>query len=87
MLPGASYEVHSRQLEHGERLLLYTDGLSEAMRPDGTDFGLDRIRATFLATRDWATDAVLVELFEAARAFTGQPRFADDATGIVLQID
>lgn len=36
-------EIGVEQLEPGDRLLMYTDGLPDARQPDGTFFGLDRL--------------------------------------------
>jgi serine phosphatase RsbU (regulator of sigma subunit) len=87
MLPGAQYEVRGRSLVAGERLLLYTDGLSEAMRADGADFGLDRIRDHSRTTRKQSPGLAVEGLLSAVREFSGRPQFEDDATAIILEID
>ena len=37
------YEEESRTLQHGSRLVIYTDGVTEAEKADGTQFGEDRL--------------------------------------------
>ena len=37
------FEVVSRKLEPGETVVIYTDGVSEAMAPDGELYGMDRL--------------------------------------------
>ncbi len=39
---GTDRQVHEATLEPGDRVLLYTDGLTEARLADGTEFGLER---------------------------------------------
>jgi hypothetical protein len=39
---GVPPEVNHLQLEPGDRLLVYTDGVTEARNPQGEEFGLDR---------------------------------------------
>jgi serine phosphatase RsbU (regulator of sigma subunit) len=41
-LDGGRTTVSRRQLEPGDRVVLYTDGITEARRPQGRQFGLDR---------------------------------------------
>ncbi len=42
-LPHAAYESDSERLEPGDRLLLYTDGVTEARDSNGEFFGTDRL--------------------------------------------
>ena len=86
MLPGGRYEVAELPIAAGERLLLYSDGVSEALRPDATDFGIERLRDVFAATRGVSPDRAVTEIVEAARRFTGRETLVDDATAILLQL-
>ena len=49
-LPGALYREHSLRLCSGDRLLLYTDGVTEARRDKGF-FGLEAVKDFFVAKR------------------------------------
>jgi serine phosphatase RsbU (regulator of sigma subunit) len=48
---GGTPELCHDQLEPGDRLLLYTDGIVEANSPDGEPFGLDRF-TDFIVRRE-----------------------------------
>jgi sigma-B regulation protein RsbU (phosphoserine phosphatase) len=48
ILPGSSYTAKTAPLGHGDRCLLYTDGLLEATCPSGEEFGSQRLQ-DFLA--------------------------------------
>lgn len=48
IFPGSSYRARAGPLEHGDRCLLYTDGLLEAPSPSGEEFGTERL-SEFLA--------------------------------------
>ncbi|MEN3541212.1 GAF domain-containing SpoIIE family protein phosphatase [Microbispora sp. ZYX-F-249] len=48
---GPAAVLARRQLEPGDRLLLYTDGIVEALTPEGDRFGLDRF-ADFVIRRE-----------------------------------
>jgi serine phosphatase RsbU (regulator of sigma subunit) len=44
VVPGMKYEVTRRVLEPGETIVIYTDGVSEAMNPAGELYGVERLR-------------------------------------------
>jgi serine phosphatase RsbU (regulator of sigma subunit) len=71
------------QLDPGELMLLYTDGLSEARRSDGEMFGPERLRAVIAATGDRPVSDVLDAIFDAVRAWTEKRE--DDMTAVVVR--
>ena len=76
--PGASYENESVTLRPGERVILYTDGLTEQTDPRGEAFGAERLKAQ---VREGALPGDDVRrVFDAVRAFSAGKVFADDAT-------
>jgi len=85
MLPDPRYETREAPLAPGDRLLFFSDGLSEAMSPDGSEFGLERIRDAFVSAHARSSKEALDALFGAARAFTGQSDFHDDATAFMIE--
>jgi len=87
MIAGWNYELRQVDLRSEERLFLYTDGLSESQRPDGEEFGEDRLREAFLETRFGAPDKALEQIIEASRAFARRDDFEDDATAMVLEFE
>ncbi len=75
----------SIQLEPGDVLLLYTDGVDEAMDKEGDEFGKDRIRESLAKSSRRGATAVVDELVEALNAFVGGKASHDDVTLIALQ--
>lgn len=71
------------RFERGDRLLLYTDGISEAMNRRGELFGLERIRR-FLAQCDLDYLELLDRLFVDLDAYHAEESPADDCTAIVI---
>jgi sigma-B regulation protein RsbU (phosphoserine phosphatase) len=74
------------KLAPGETLILYTDGFTEARRPeDEAVFGVERLREVFSGRR---TDLPLKTCAEEVRgeveAFTGGPELQDDLTLLLL---
>lgn len=83
----AAYPVSEVSLDPGDRVVLYTDGLVEAMRSDGEMFGVDRLSALAVAAPA-GPDAFIDAAFAAASAFRGrdgQP-FDDDCTMVILEV-
>lgn len=80
--PEDSYRVGSRRLEPGERLLIYSDGVSERRMPDGR-FGLEGVqRALATAPSRSASSAAASITAQVLAASEGDLR--DDATVLVL---
>jgi sigma-B regulation protein RsbU (phosphoserine phosphatase) len=84
-------EIGSRVTTHtfspGERVLLYTDGISEAMSPTSELFGVSRvIRAMEAAPRPPSEpQTVLHAIDQAIRAHIGDAKPGDDQTALVLE--
>ena len=80
------YKKAEIQLEPGDRLLLYTDGVVEAHDRDDKLYGDDRLMVMVEKTRDLPGEQVLERIFEDVGEFAaGVPQF-DDITMVVLTI-
>jgi sigma-B regulation protein RsbU (phosphoserine phosphatase) len=83
-LPAATYtSAVVRDISVGDRLVLYTDGITEAERPDGEFFGDRQFQELFVTSREQPADRFMATLVEAARRWVGAD-FADDVTAIVV---
>ncbi len=81
----ALYEQREMRIVAGDRLVLFTDGLTEAENAEGVDFGDERLVETVVSYRDQPAGALLEQVFAKVREFTGG-RFTDDATLITIAI-
>ncbi len=75
--------MRSFQFEQEDRLLLYTDGIIEAAREDGTLFGLDRLKEILADCGDDHRE-FLDDLFAALKEFGAEDPPTDDCTAIVI---
>lgn len=76
-------EMASFTFERGDRLLLYTDGITEASNSRGELFGVERLRELLLSrAEDYAT--FLDELFQGLRRFGASDPPLDDCTAMVV---
>jgi len=79
------YDERAVQLDPGDLLVLYTDGVTEAARADEEMFGDERLAAFCVAHRAEPPDAFLARLISEVQHFTGKQSFDDDLTVIVLK--
>ena len=86
VMSDTTYEQREVPIGAGDRLILYTDGISEAEAPDGADYGEERQSRVAAANRTVAPQELLDTLFADVSRFAAG-RFQDDATLIVVAID
>jgi sigma-B regulation protein RsbU (phosphoserine phosphatase) len=82
----AEYGQAHVALGPGDRLVLFTDGLTEARSDDDEEFGEERLLDAAVRHRACSAPALQARLADAVAAFTGG-RLQDDATLIVLASD
>jgi len=85
MFCNTRFPVHRLTLAHGDTLLLYTDGLTEARNRAGTEYGLHRIRA--LAARHTGIESagLISECLDDLMTFREGLKQADDLTLLAVR--
>jgi sigma-B regulation protein RsbU (phosphoserine phosphatase) len=86
VMPDASYEEAHEPLLSGDRLVLYTDGVTEARNHDDEEFGEERLVRAIVENRACSAPALEARLSAAVSAFTGGT-LQDDATLIVVAVE
>jgi sigma-B regulation protein RsbU (phosphoserine phosphatase) len=96
VFPDGTYEQGRVAIQGGDRLVLYTDGITEAQRGDTTapepstdefiEFGEQRLIDLIIDNRGCSAPALQARLAEAVATFSAG-RFQDDATLIVMAAD
>jgi len=85
IFPDAAYATASRPLAAGDRLLFFTDGITEAHDAGGDEFGEQRLAAAAVEARGCSAEALKQHLAATLDAFTGGT-FDDDATLITIEV-
>jgi sigma-B regulation protein RsbU (phosphoserine phosphatase) len=80
------YEMGSVQLSEGDRVILFTDGVTEACGPAGEEFGEARLLRLLQDGRTLPADALQAKILKEVAEFSGG-RWQDDATLLVLAVD
>jgi sigma-B regulation protein RsbU (phosphoserine phosphatase) len=81
----ARYERADAPLNDGDRLVFYTDGITEARRADGEEFGDERLATVILDAPDRSAAGTKQHVLDALLAFSGGA-FEDDCTLIVAEV-
>jgi sigma-B regulation protein RsbU (phosphoserine phosphatase) len=82
----ATFAQHNIALSAGDRLLLYTDGITEAPNADDEQFGLERLVETLKATSGRQLEHIRTNVLDALRKHTANSLAHDDVTFIVLEV-
>lgn len=80
------YETHTAELRCGDFLLLFTDGVIEAMDFSGAMFGRERLRAALLQYGALPADQALRNIRWDVRRFVGLAEQSDDLTMVAVQV-
>ena len=72
-------------MESGDVLLLYTDGVNEAVDHKELEFGEERIKTIFALAAPNGAEAVVSSLCDAVRKFIGGEPQSDDITLVVVR--
>ncbi len=85
VFPRAVYSGGGTPLQAGDCLLMYTDGITEAMNRDGEEFGEERLLATLQQCDGSPADEVRQRVMAAVTEFS-EGTFQDDATLLILRL-
>ncbi|HZW95717.1 MAG TPA: PP2C family protein-serine/threonine phosphatase [Candidatus Eremiobacteraceae bacterium] len=86
VFPSWDYQDLSVNLKSGDRLLLFTDGITEAEDAQGEEFGVERVAAFGKANAAGSAAELNTQLLEQVSDFCGA-QFEDDATLVVLAVN
>ena len=81
-----TYQESAIRLEKGDVLVLYTDGVSEAMNANREPFGTERIVDLILRHGAASPKELLDALMDAVRQFSGDAPQHDDMTLLIAQV-
>ena len=78
------YKEASLQLESGDTLVMFTDGVTEAMNPNRNEFGTGRLRMTLGGLSGKSSLQVVEAIKTAIKEFTDGAEQSDDITMLVV---
>ncbi len=84
VLEDMEYSQDSFQVEPGDAVFFYSDGVSEAMNENGEEFGLGRMSDVLANTSSQNPEDINDAIFASVRAFAGDTPQSDDITCLTL---
>jgi phosphoserine phosphatase RsbU/P len=85
MMEEQKFEIHQIDLERGDTLVLYTDGVTEAANRKLQQFGEEKLRKCVIENLDMTADAIKDCIVKDVRGFVGNIPMSDDLTLMVLK--
>lgn len=85
LFDNAKYDAETVQLEPGDTIVVFSDGVSEARNGADEELGRERLVTALSSTRNLGAEATLERLLAAVRDFTAGAPQADDVTALVLR--
>ncbi|PPD04748.1 MAG: histidine kinase, partial [Methylocystis sp.] len=86
VMRAVEFKEGSLELAAGDKLLFYTDGITEAQNRQGDFFGLERLSAAFMQHRSLSPRDLIKAVLADVRAFRGEAPASDDVAMVVAQV-
>jgi len=79
------FDVDNTRMNEGDVLILYTDGISEAMDQNGNQFGLDRLSNLVKEHHNKTAKQICLQIINEVNSFSSDDSYIDDRTLIVVK--
>jgi sigma-B regulation protein RsbU (phosphoserine phosphatase) len=86
ILGGVEYQRGEVELQSGDVVAMFTDGVTEAMNPEGEEYDDPRLEQLLLEVRDRAAQEILDAVLKDVETFTRGAPQSDDITMIVFKV-
>ncbi len=80
------YEQESVRVESGDVLVAYTDGVTEALSPEGSEFGEERLRSLVVQSTHLPARGLVEKVIAAVLEWQGEAAQHDDITLVVAKV-
>jgi serine phosphatase RsbU (regulator of sigma subunit) len=84
--PEQKYDKEVVQLQKGDVLFIYTDGVPDAMNFNGDKFGKQRMRESLISHLGDSAEQICRQMLWETRRFVGLNRRTDDTTMVVVKV-
>ncbi|MFC1669434.1 SpoIIE family protein phosphatase [Spirochaetota bacterium] len=81
-----SYEDKSIKLNYGDRIILYTDGITQAQNSERKEYTIERLEESIIKNKALPLAKFSDKIIEDVRNFIGGKDFQDDVTLLVVEL-
>jgi phosphoserine phosphatase RsbU/P len=87
--PSFTYQSETVPLTTGDKILFYTDGISECENGAGLMYTRERLNTFVIANRDSSPAQLIASLMAEIEQFKGDPNLpqSDDVTALLIEIE
>jgi sigma-B regulation protein RsbU (phosphoserine phosphatase) len=85
MLPGIKYEEEEFDFRQGDRLFVYSDGITECMNESKQQFSVKRLTRLLEECQELPLQALMRRLEDCLRSWKGNDKFEDDITLLAME--
>jgi len=82
----ANYKESAADINIGDIILLYTDGITEVMNSQNELYGIERLKSLVMRNCGLSANDIFKKIIEDITSFSGKSNFDDDVTGVVIKI-
>ena len=79
------FQPDTTHLDHGDSIVLYTDGVTEAFNADEEEFGEKRLHDTLKGLKQESAEGIIKGILKEKDLFVGETEQSDDITMLVLK--
>jgi sigma-B regulation protein RsbU (phosphoserine phosphatase) len=81
-----SYDQETIQMQSGDALIAYTDGLSEALNPEGEEYSEEKLRDIVVAASHLSANELSETIAQSVREWCRDAPQHDDLTLVVMKV-
>ena len=86
ILDDVNYEETRLDLEPGDKVVFYTDGIVEAMNGKEEMYGFERLLEVVKGSQSETAESLLKDILESVKEFAGKAEQHDDLTAMVVSV-
>ena len=81
-----TYEEKTTKMKYGDRLIMYTDGIPEAIDSERREYSLERLQSVIVKNRNLPLEDFTSAIIEDVQRFIGSAQVEDDITLVVTEL-